>query len=286
MLVMNVMRNVGLAAAISLFATGGMAQQNQARPVQVQHIGQLENLLNASSSFLGVNVSEVDAESAQKLKLKDVHGVEIVSVEENSPAAKAGLMKGDVVLDYQGQRVEGTQQFVRFVRETPTGRQVKMTILREGKDQNISAVIGTRKTTPEVIARAMPQMALPDLPKMTTLLRSGVLGIEAESLDGQLAAYFGVKQGVLVRSVMKDSAAEKAGIKAGDVITKVAGEEVETPRALTAALQSARAKGEAAVSFTRDRKESSVTVKLEQGSGSSQKPRGTNRAQSESDDDL
>jgi serine protease Do len=57
--------------------------------------------------------------------LKDVHGVEITRLEEDSPASKAGLKIGDVVLEYNGQRVEGTEQFVRLVKETPVGRQVK-----------------------------------------------------------------------------------------------------------------------------------------------------------------
>ncbi len=71
------------------------------------------------TSFIGVNLADIDNERAHALKLRDVHGVEITRVEDNSPAAKAGLKPGDVVLDYNGQRVEGMEQFGRFVRETP-----------------------------------------------------------------------------------------------------------------------------------------------------------------------
>jgi len=103
-------------------------------------------VLLGSNSFLGVNVREIDSARAKELKLKEVHGVEITGVEEESPAEKAGMKKGDVVLDYQGQRVEGTEQFIRLVRETPSGREVKMTVFRNGTPQAVTAVIGSRKT--------------------------------------------------------------------------------------------------------------------------------------------
>ena len=59
-------------------------------------------------------------------------------VEEDSPAEKAGLKKGDIVLEYNGQRVEGTEQFIRFVRETPPGRAVRLTIWRSSAIQMVS----------------------------------------------------------------------------------------------------------------------------------------------------
>src|SRR4051812_40045774 len=77
---------------------------------------------NAGSSFLGVGVSEIDSERAKALNLKDEHGVKEKKVDDDSPAGKAGVKVGDVILEYNGQRVEGNEQFVRFVRETPVGR--------------------------------------------------------------------------------------------------------------------------------------------------------------------
>ena len=77
-------------------------------------------------TYLGVNLAEIDANRAKELKLKEDYGVEITRVEENSPAEKAGVKAGDVVLEYNGQRVEGMEQFGRMVRETPPGREVKL----------------------------------------------------------------------------------------------------------------------------------------------------------------
>ncbi|HMD50627.1 MAG TPA: PDZ domain-containing protein, partial [Bryobacteraceae bacterium] len=89
------------------------------------------------------------------------------------------------------------------------------------------------------------------------------LGVEAEALGTQLAAYFGVKDGVLVRSVLKDSAAEKAGIKAGDVITKIDGAGVTTPNEVSGAVRSASSKKTFQVDLVREHREMSVNVNVE-----------------------
>jgi predicted metalloprotease with PDZ domain len=82
-------------------------------------------------------VAEIDSERAKALNLKEVHGVEVKSVDHDSPAAKAGLKESDVVLEYNGQRIEGTEQFVRLVRETPVDRQVKLLVWRNGGDPDV-----------------------------------------------------------------------------------------------------------------------------------------------------
>ena len=84
------------------------------------------------SSYLGIGVAEVDPERAKALNLKEVHGVEVKSVDQDSPAAKAGLKESDVVLEYNGQRIEGAEQFIRLVHETPVDRQVKLLVWRNG----------------------------------------------------------------------------------------------------------------------------------------------------------
>ena len=110
----------------------------------------------------------------------------------------------------------------------------------------------------------MPDIHLPDMPQVFTTWRSPVLGVESEALTPQLATFFGVKDGVLVRSVIKDSAAEKAGIKAGDIITKVDGSTVTTPNELVSALRSARSKKTFPVDLMRDRHATSVNVTVEE----------------------
>jgi len=92
-------------------------------------------------SFLGVGVTEVNTGRAKALNLKEERGVEISRVQDNSPAEKAGLKVGDVVLEYNGQRVEGIEQFVRLVRETPAGERRRSWFTAAVRRQ-VNAVIG------------------------------------------------------------------------------------------------------------------------------------------------
>lgn len=247
------------------------------------------------SSYLGIGVAEIDEERAKALNLKEVHGVEVKSVDRDSPAAKAGLKEGDVVLEYNGQRIEGTEQFVRLVHETPVDRQVKLLVSHNGANATLTATIGHRMehfslVTPDADGEEsftvemppmppMPEMpptpAMPPTPEVTpwpgmprvyNTVRSGMLGIDCESLGEQLAAFFGVKEGVLVREVHKDSVAEKAGIRAGDVILKVDGEAVTSAREISSMLRAARMKHNFPVIVMRDKKEVTLMVTMESGS--------------------
>lgn len=228
-----------------------------------------------SGSFLGIGVAEINSERAKSLKLKEERGVEITRVQEDSPADKAGLKTGDVVLEFNGQRVVGTEQFVRLVRETPAGRTVDIVVSRDGALQTLKATTGSRKEAhPPIIPKVdwerfrkemehLREFKMPDVPKAYMSWRTSRLGVEVESLGSQLAEFFGVKGGVLVRSVMKGSAAEEAGIKAGDVIFKVGDENVSDPREVSEAVRSLRSKGTFPVTVMRDRKEVTLTVKMD-----------------------
>ena len=106
---------------------------------------------------------------------------------------------------------------------------------------------------------------MPDLPRPTMTMQSRALGVESESLGSQLAEYFGVKEGVLVRSVVRGSAAEKAGIKAGDVITKVGDRKVTSPVRSRARFEPLSSKS-VTVTLTRSQKEMTVNVTLDERS--------------------
>jgi serine protease Do len=209
--------------------------------------------------FLGVGIREVTAQRAKELHLKEEAGVEITAVRSDSPAEKAGLKAGDVVLQYNGTRVEGFEQFSRMVRETPVGREAKLQVFRNGGEQNINVKIAQRGA-PFVMSDG--QFRIPDIPRIFQGTRSAMLGVEAESLEGQLADFFGVKEGVLVRSVIKGSAAEKAGMKAGDVITKVEDNKVTTPADITGRLRALAGKS-VSVTLLREHKEMTLMVTME-----------------------
>ena len=238
--------------------------------------------------YLGIGVRDIDADSAKKLNLKEVRGAEVTSVAEDSPAAKAGLKAGDVVLEFNGQSVEGGEELSRLVRETPIGRQVRLGVWRNGAMQTIPITIAARRaqsftyngpwtmTGPNgqqmQFPNQMPEFNMPELRQLPDFpgfpmipAGSPMLGIMGEALgqEKQLADYFGVEDGVLVKAVNRDSMAEKAGIKAGDVIVKIDDTKVATSRDITMALRAARNKKTVTVIVMRNKKEMPITVTLE-----------------------
>ncbi len=188
--------------------------------------------LRPPESYLGVRIGDVNADRAKQANLPEEKGVEVASVEEGSPAAVAGIKAGDILIAYNGENVLGAQQFIRLVAETPQGRKVKIQLWREGRPQTVVVTTGAPHTrefaVPADFANFdMPNMrdfALTDIPDPVLVWRNQMLGMECEPLSQQLAQYFGVKGGVLVRSVQKGSPAEAAGLKAGDVISAIAGQ--------------------------------------------------------------
>ena len=216
-----------------------------------------------AGSFLGVAIQEIESSRAKELKLPEETGVEVTRIAPDSPAEKAGIKTGDVITQYNGQRVEGMDQFSRMVRETPAGRDVKIAIVRNGAPQTITARIVSRLAiTGQLIPAPLQEpleLRFPDMPQSHMTWRSTLLGIEAEALDGQLAEFFGVKEGVLVRTVNKGSAADRGGIRAGDVIVRVDDAKVATPADISAHMRAARGRS-VAMTVVRDRKEISVML--------------------------
>lgn len=217
----------------------------------------------ASGSYLGIWIWEVDAARAKELRLGQPGGIEVTLVRPGSPAEVAGVRAGDVVMEYEGQKVQGIEQFSRLVRETPAGRNVKLQVVRNGSAQVLTAKILAQTERAAQTARIVLTQEQQDVPSSLMTWRSPVLGVDAEPLFGQLAAYFGVGEAVLVRAVANGSPAERAGLKAGDVITRVGKQAVTTPAEITARLRS-MSTPTVQVMIMRDRKEANLNVILEE----------------------
>jgi len=231
------------------------------------------------SSWLGVETHEVTAGKAKELKLSAERGVVLGKIVPDSPAAKAGLKENDVVTEINGQRVEGAAQFRRMIHEIPAGRSIQLTVWRDGRTQTISATLGKSEErrhamkmvapTPGAFAFRMPE--IPEIPSMEWnggMLLGGQprLGIDAEDLSGQLGAFFGAPdgEGILVRDVNSGSPAEKAGVKAGDVITSLNGERIRSVGELREKLSAKRDEKDRTVKLgvLRNKSEISLTVEL------------------------
>lgn len=239
--------------------------------------GDVEVWGEESSGWLGIEIVEVNAENVKELKLAETRGVVVQSVEADSPAAKAGLKENDVILSYEGEKVEGTIQFRRLVRETPPGRSIPLVISRDGSTQNVTIEVGDRGGAGDKAPKAfkyefkMPKVheySAPDfnfvMPEMMDF-HTPVLGIGAEDLSGQLGEYFGAPggEGILVREVRSGTPAEKAGLKAGDVIVKLDGEAIKSTRDLRNVMRKKADQKSVTLSVLRKGSEISVPVEVE-----------------------
>jgi serine protease Do len=226
----------------------------------------------AGRSYLGVDIQDVTADRLSALKLKEERGVEITMVDADAPAGKAGLKEHDVILDFNGTAVESEEQLRRMIREVPPGRTVTLGISREGTPMKINVQLAdhtkvtaqNRRVFVAPPVRPLINRNSIDIPGIQIQIYSAALGVQTENLTRQLGEFFGVKdgEGVLIRSVEKGSAAEKAGLKAGDVIVRADNEKLTDGGDLSHVLRSHRSGGKMTLVVMRDKHEQTITVTL------------------------
>jgi S1-C subfamily serine protease len=233
---------------------------------------------SGGGSSIGVTVREVTADDAAKAKLDGLRGVWLETVHDATPASRAGLRTGDIVVEFDGERVRGVQQFTRLVRETPSGRNVSMAIVRDGARQTVTVSPEEHgaRTLQDLLSRAdRPVVRAPrnfsfdfDFPpEIGAFINPRQLGATLTPLGDQLRTYFGVSNGVLVSSVQSDSPASAAGVRAGDIITRVNGRSIDAPNDVTQAIRNASPGADVEITVMRDRKELTLRAKLpERGS--------------------
>jgi serine protease Do len=279
----------GLGAAYAPVAHGQSSAPRAAAP----RVAELFS--RAGGSRIGVAITDIDAAD---VKGKTSSGVLVDSVDEDSPAAKAGIKKGDVLVEFDGERVRSVRQFTRLVSETPGGRTVAAGVMRDGsrlsvnitprEGNNFSFLTGDNwesfdslrrfsPSTPPIPARpARPARPVTPPAPMPPSLESFIwrggnrLGVTATELSPQLAEFFGAKDGVLVSAVEDGSAAAKAGVKAGDIVTSINGQKVESASDLRREMSQVDPGEEFTLTIVRDKK--TMTVKGK-GEGSSERRR-------------
>jgi len=257
----------GLIGPSVVWAQSRAVQQLEPRRVQLDGIG----------GSIGVNVRDVTAEEAQRAKLSPPQGAFVTQVEDGSPAQKAGIMTGDIIVEFDGERVRSARQLSRLVRESSDDRSVRSAIVRDG----------SRRTVDLTPSNDRAWFTMPDLSRLDQQMRDlaqkfefrydgpggrgfgswnsgprGRFGVSLSSVGDQLASYFGVKGGVLVTAVDMDSPAGRAGLKAGDVITSINSRTVGDVSDVLDEVRRADSGGSLALTVTRDRKELKLTAKL------------------------
>jgi len=226
----------------------------------------------AGEGWLGVMLQPMTDDLREAMTLgKDVEGVLVSDVVAGSPAEAAGFAKGDVIVEIDGTTVTSTEQAITQVKSHAPGENVKFVVVRGGKREVMTAALGTREVgeqeTPE--AKDYYDLKIPRIERIFKDFRpepGGYLGVKAQDISDDLGRYFGVGEGegVLVLEVMEDTPAERAGLKAGDVITKVDGEEVGDSGELVSYMRDREPGQKVDLTFKRDRETRRTQVELDE----------------------
>ncbi len=259
--------------AISLPA---WADQNRDFFSEMGEPGSGSTVYHANGAYLGIDTQDITSDRVAPLKLKEERGVEVMMVDQDAPAGKAGIKEHDVILEFNGARVEGCEQLRRMIHETPAGRAVSLGISREGQPVTVQVQLADRAKAMEH-AMKLPTMVMPhisvmprisvmpeiDMPMFDISSHSARAGMQVENLTPQLGEFFGVKggDGVLVRSVDKGSSAESAGLKAGDVIVRVESEKVANRSEWNMAMRSHNG-GKVTLGIIRDKREQNLSLTI------------------------
>lgn len=297
---------VSLVAVGLLGATGAAAQEEAPEEseerVESRTVTVRGPWIGVGGGHLGVRVDDLDRRAAEEAGLERLRGVRVTDVSEGSPAEDAGLRAGDVVLRFDGEEVRSTRHLVRLVRETPPERVVEVGFLRDGERRTAEVRVGERTAGwPGLDAERMEEIhgriedamerrgeamerlrRLEGLEEMKHHLEDldleiegapfafrgrGRLGVRLQPLTDQLADHFGAEDGgALVAAVRDASPAAEAGLRAGDVIVRVADRDVRSPRDVRRAVRDAGA-GPMTVIVIRNGGERIVTVELPEGTG-------------------
>jgi serine protease Do len=271
---------MGAGAWLAMMPPGVLAQGNGVMEL-VQEPSPM--LLHSSSSqgYLGVDFVDVDQEKAQALKLKEMRGAVITLIDHDAPAGQIGLRVNDVVIQLNGQNVEGAEQLKRMLKEIPPGHKVSIEISRDGNVQTMAVELvdhralgheiwnkighgGDDDASPSTLGMltGTGDASVPSVFKMPIFGSTLNVGAMVEPLTSQMAEYLGVPNGLMVKQVARKSEAAAAGLKAFDVILKVGTDAISTSADWERALHANTGKP-VPVTILRDRKQQTLTLQVD-----------------------
>lgn len=284
---------ISLLATITLAAGIAVAQQPAPPPPSPpdEPLEQNFSFFLDGGGYLGVYAENISRENMGRYNLNQVRGVGVTRIIKDSPAEKAGLRKDDVILRIEGESVNSVRKLNRLVSEMAPDHSVKVTVSRGGAETDITATIGKRNnsslvqdfmpggsklfkwegTEPRVWKWESPLMGRGDLADnngdLTFMLGNARrIGVSTMELTKQLADYFGIAdgKGVLVTAVTDDGPAAKAGVRAGDVITAIDGETVDSPGDISRVINRKK-EGEVTLTVIRNKAQQTIRVTPKEG---------------------
>jgi serine protease Do len=232
-----------------------------------------------SKGFLGVDVGDVDQNRVQSLHLNDTHGAEITVLDHDAPAGKVGLKLHDVILEVNGQAIDGADQMKQLLHETPPGRRLQLLVSRDGVKMYVAVQLADRRKVQEEARERLDSFGSTsatgnsfvsngaDLPSTGVFhspfaANSLHVGTIVEPLAPQMADFLGVSGGVMIKSVARKSSADAAGLRAHDVVLGVGGEAVVTTSDWERLLRTAEGKP-VQVEIMRDRMKQLVLMQVD-----------------------
>lgn len=279
---------------VSLLLISGasvMAQQAATPPPapEVPDTPAAFSFIFGGGSFLGVYTEDINKENMSRYGLqREPRGVGITKVAENSPAERAGLRAGDVILSFDNEPVTSVRKLNRLISEVAPEHNARLKISRTGDERDLSVTLGKRSDFNT--AFNIPGQRWEDLDKLRDFKfddkgdknftfvfgNNRRIGVTTTQLTKQLADYFGISsgKGLLITSVRDDSPAQKAGLRAGDVITEMDGSAIENVADLMQAINR-KEEGEITLTVVRDKSPRNIRLTPERGKDSNViKPRG------------
>jgi serine protease Do len=197
-------------------------------------VAQLQDKGMVSRGWMGVQIQPVTAEIAESLGMKGSEGALVAEPQAGGPAAKAGILSGDVITAVNGNAVKDARDLARQIGATAPGETVKLTLWRKGEEQGISVTLGE---LPKEARAAMPGSgsAGTDVPKLGLMLAPA----------GQVAG--NGMEGLVVTGIDPDGLASEHGVKTGDIILDVGGRKVAAPADVREAIIDAQKNGKRTV---------------------------------------
>ena len=221
---------IGINTAI-ISPTGGSIGIGFAIPAEtaVNVINQLREFGETRRGWLGVRIQEVTDDIAEGLSLAEAKGALVSGITKEGPAEEAGLLPGDVIIEFDGQPVDAMHELPRMVADRPIGKDVMIAVLRKGERQEVTATLGRLEDFEDQLAALSGEDSDGEPPVPVVV---GPLGLSLSDMTPALREEYeidGDVDGVMVTRVAEGSAASEKRIQAGDVIVEISQEAVATP---------------------------------------------------------
>lgn len=223
------------------------------------------NTNSDAGGWLGVSIQDMTPRLAESMNVETRQGALVNEVVDESPAMTAGIREEDIIIEFDGHSITNAEDLVSRVCDRKPGEEISLVLMRGNERQSLLVTLA-KPNRP----RAFSFGPTPRFDHgMHVFLNHSTLGMEVQDLSGQLSEYFGApkNEGVLVTGVDDESAARKAGLKAGDVILKVGSQTIRESDDIWDEVEEYEKGEKVDVEILRERSRKTVTIEIEEASG-------------------